>query len=353
MRVSCPSIIYCTPEEIYVTKKEPTCLGKSIANAGISYSLLLFVWFILRGLFFDQIWQLAIINTLIVYLFLPLPLLILGAALARQKRALIALGAPLGIFLYFWGAQFLPRLPFPPPVDPHKELRLMTYNVLFNHSKPNQFANNIKQVSADIVGLQEMRTALIKSAGPELLDSYPYNTFDLPGPSGVALISRYPILSASRFSLPPKDEAVYAVIDWNGTRLHVIAAHFRATNAWGLPYADLAIQAPERYQERANQVGLILQKINQIEGPLVFLCDCNMTDTSEAYYRIHQVLADGYREAGWGFGNTLHPPHAPFPLQRIDYIWHSSQFRALSAVTGQPAGSDHHPVIATFEYVGE
>ncbi|MCZ2094787.1 MAG: hypothetical protein LC121_00665 [Anaerolineae bacterium] len=65
------------------------------------------------------------------------------------------------------------------------------------------------------------------------------------------------------------------------------------------------------------------------------------------------VMRDSFREAGYGLGTSWPaaqafgiPPLIP-PLVRIDYIWHSDEFRTLAAAQGPYLGSDHLPLYAT------
>jgi endonuclease/exonuclease/phosphatase (EEP) superfamily protein YafD len=39
----------------------------------------------------------------------------------------------------------------------------------------------------------------------------------------------------------------------------------------------------------------------------------------------------------------------PYPLVRLDYVWHSEGLQALSAELGPRLGSDHLPLIVTFD----
>ena len=102
----------------------------------------------------------------------------------------------------------------------------------------------------------------------------------------------------------------------------------------------------ERYGRRAAEVTRIQEKIAGLDEPILLMCDCNLTDTSEAYARLDTVLDDSFREIGWGFGHTFYPPVAPSPIQRIDYVWHSDDFVAVKAFVGQDGGSDHLPIVA-------
>ena len=66
-------------------------------------------------------------------------------------------------------------------------------------------------------------------------------------------------------------------------------------------------------------------------------------------------MGDSFREAGLGFGwswpvaaQVKLPAFVP-PLMRIDYIWHSPQWRTVTASQGPTLGSDHLPLYATLE----
>ncbi len=104
--------------------------------------------------------------------------------------------------------------------------------------------------------------------------------------------------------------------------------------------------AKERYSRRESETIRLKQIMHELDQPVLLMCDCNMTDTSAAYARLRTALNDSFREAGWGFGHTFFPPQSPFPIQRIDYIWHSEDFTAIQAYVGQDGGSDHLPIVA-------
>jgi endonuclease/exonuclease/phosphatase (EEP) superfamily protein YafD len=67
-------------------------------------------------------------------------------------------------------------------------------------------------------------------------------------------------------------------------------------------------------------------------------------------------VCDTYPTVGTGPGRTFPAlgsfPHnfpVPAPIVRLDYIWHSREFRPLAAYLGRSGGSDHRPVIARLE----
>lgn len=324
----------------------PTSIVSSIC---IIYSLLIIFWLCLRWLLFDRAWPLALINTTIFYFFLPLPILIVVAIYQRHKGAIIFLLVPLCVFLFFWGALFLPTLSS--SLELSQGIKVMSYNVLFSNKTPDALASSIISALPDIVGFQELTPSIIESLKTNLLAIYPYHTFDLFESQGVGLLSRHPITSATKFPFPPSDlRALHTIIDWHGQPIHVFVAHLSANNFFNNPVSQLPQLALERYGQRAIQITRLEEELRLIEEPVILMCDCNLTDTSEAYFRLEQVLNDSYRAAGWGFGHTLHPPRMPFRVQRIDYVWHSDSFTSVNSYVGLAGGSDHHPVISTLVY---
>jgi len=86
--------------------------------------------------------------------------------------------------------------------------------------------------------------------------------------------------------------------------------------------------------------------------------DFNTSDQSPSYNQLAAAGIDSFREAGSGFGATWPvaavqqlPSFVP-PFIRIDYVFHSKDFRAVSAQPGQPIGSDHLPLFVRLVLVG-
>src|SRR5512145_267341 len=75
-------------------------------------------WALLHGLAGDRWWWLFFLNTFALYLFLPLPLLVLLALLVRRRAAWLSTGLVLALWLYFYGGLFWPRLAVAAASDP-------------------------------------------------------------------------------------------------------------------------------------------------------------------------------------------------------------------------------------------
>lgn len=308
------------------------------------YSGFILCWLLLRAVFSDAYWPLAMVNTAVFYCFVPLLFLWIPVLASRDRRAIMALMIPVIVFLFFWGALFLPA---PSSAHSSQPLKMMTFNVLVSNKAGVELTNSITSAVPDVIGFQELSPTTIQALQTQLSTEYPHHTFDQFEPHGVGLMSRFPITAVTRVPFPPRDLALHAIIDWHGEPVHVLVAHLSANNIFDNSLAVLPQLAHDRYAQRADQVSRLLAELALIDEPVVLLCDCNFTDTSEAYGRLRTQLHDSFKQAGWGFGHTLHTQIVPFRVQRVDYIWTSPHFAALDSTVGQNGGSDHHPVIST------
>jgi endonuclease/exonuclease/phosphatase (EEP) superfamily protein YafD len=159
-------------------------------------------------------------------------------------------------------------------------------------------------------------------------------------------MSRFPIEHVERLPLPPLDFALHAALRVDGARLHVFVVHLSPNGLGRNPVDQYVRLAQERFAQRAAEVARLEQALRALSEPALLLCDCNLTDTSQAYARLATFMSDSFREAGWGFGHSSFSRRPPFQAQRLDYVWHSDRLVALEAAVGPDGGSDHRPVIA-------
>jgi vancomycin resistance protein VanJ len=310
------------------------------------YSFAVLLWWLARLIYADQIWWLALLNTVALLLFVPLPCLALLALLTRNWRGAWMLCLPLVLFGTLYGPLFLPRWPQPPPAGA-QTLTTMSFNVLYSTSEPTNLLRVIEQTRPDIFGLQELTPSLARQITPLIQQQYPFQALDVAGPeAGVGLWSRYPIRSYDTFALPPRNLALRATLAIEGRSVVVIVAHLSANRALSTALPELPEATEAYYRHQMLEVADLLSALPPAEQPALVLCDCNLTDTSAAYRRLASVLDDSFREAGWGFGHTFGLEGTPFPIQRIDYIWHSDAFTATQAFVGPESGSDHRPLLA-------
>lgn len=207
--------------------------------------------------------------------------------------------------------------------------------------------NTIVQCGADVVGLQEI---LDEGTDPafkaqakilaERLGFYYYFAkaidFGENNPYGIALISRYPILSAEVVFIPDPPVRKYdgyyetrvllkTVIDVAGG-LNVLVSHF------GL-----------NPDEQENAVQTVIP--NLPENRCVFMGDLNMEPDNPILAPIMQRLYDT--------AQLFSSPKLSFPSDaprmKIDYIFVSEDLKVESADIPEIVSSDHRPHLATIE----
>jgi vancomycin resistance protein VanJ len=255
------------------------------------YIALIALWLGLRALFFDQIWWLALLNSFAIYQFVPLPLLLLTGLWRRRWSLVGGLAIPTAIFFALFGTLILPKPSSAQVGDP--AITVMTFNVLTSNKDTDALVHAIR--------------------------------------------------AAQPITLPTAQPALYAKLRVHGQLVHVFVAHLTPNHLFKNPEISLATATADAFARRATEITFLHEQLHGINGPTLLLCDCNMTDTSQAHAELAAFLSDSFYEAGWGLRNTNDA--GSVPLQRIDYVWHSAGLVAITAELGQAGGSDHLPVI--------
>lgn len=297
---------------------------------------------------------LVLANSFVPFLFAPLLLTLPLALLIRSKPALLADLALLIVFVASYGRLFLPRhRPIVASAD--GTLTVMTFNIQFNHPQPEQAVAAIESENAEVVTVQELIPFTAELLRQRLGDRYPYMLLE-PEISSTGLLSRHPILHSEWFAMAGDGNvALQAVLDVNGRPVHVLAVH--------PPPPRLSWQIRGRLPngilegERDRQIADVARRVETLEGTVLAIGDFNMADQSRAYAEMTALLKDAYREAGWGFGFTF--PHSqrigrlpvPWPLVRIDYVFHSDDLYAEHARVGCEGGSNHCYLIVQLSHL--
>lgn len=232
-----------------------------------------------------------------------------------------------------------------PALTPGGGLRIMTYNIKHGgESSLEAIASVINGQSPDIVALQEVDmmtnraggvdqaarlgqlTGMFHSFQPALL------SYD-GGQYGLALLSRYPIVSSQRIPLRSAGEQrILALMEVAVDAAHIVpvgVTHFGTVSAG----------------ERQNQADDV--KAALAGRPLAVLAgDLNATPSEGCINSLKQMLTDAWARGGSGNGYTH---NAFLPTKRIDYImlgpgWISPLQAKVVSASSQ---SDHRPVTAT------
>jgi vancomycin resistance protein VanJ len=317
---------------------------KVLGWLGWGYLGSLLVWFILRSIFFDRFWWLALLNTFAVYLFLPIVVL-MPVAIWHRRRWLI-IGLVLSCLLFV--GLFPPRLNFLfPSASQPEDLRAMTFNLLWHNRDYSKIARMIRQVNPDLIGVQELQPKELPNLLAAISSSYPYHAIHpVDRFHTVGLFSRLPIEAVAALPEPPIERGLQATIRYQQRSIRVLVTHLVSNYVPpGQPFIPTIARV---YRQRAAEIEWIQTAIlDRPALPTVMLCDCNLTDTSEGYQQLRRVLKDSFQERGGGLGYTRLVTKFALPIQRIDYVWHDDRWQSIDAFVGAATGSDHLPSIAS------
>lgn len=329
-------------------------IAYAISGLALLNSLVACGWALIHLCCGDRWWWLFLLNSGAVYLFAPIPLLLGWALLARRRTLSLLLGGVLCLGAIFYGSAFLPK-PVPPDTGT-PAVTFMTANLLGFNLQSRETVAAIRASNADVIGLQELSPWMADAIQRDLAVDYPYQVLD-PEPSvmGMGVISRLP-LQATGEQLPGSWVGAPQVLHLTVQAQMVTLVHFHAIS----PYSSSPAIIEWTTAERERQARTLASFAGSRSTPVVLLGDFNATDQSDAYRLLAAHFNDAWRSAGWGLGqtypgtdlsgNTAPEFHGiPFPrwLVRIDYIFYSGEWQALSTRLGPWNGSsDHRPVVA-------
>jgi endonuclease/exonuclease/phosphatase (EEP) superfamily protein YafD len=327
---------------------------KGLIFASWVYLGILFTWLGFNILTGDRFVIIALLGFLAIYFFFPL-LLVMLVAIACKNRWLGA-GFLVGVlaFAWLWGAQFMPSTE--PNPDDQPSLKVMTFNVLAWHNYVKPILETIRIENPDIVFLQELNNNLALTLQNDLLQSYPYQELvPADNPTGIGVISKFPI-RPSDVKLPHRWIGGPQVLhmEWDNQQFTIVNMHmFSTTGIFPLN------RAKRSFRLREQQARLLVDLARRADS-LIIAGDANASNTSTAYRIITAELSDAFVEAGFGLGHTFpgsevqgtdRPKiggwYVPRWLSRIDYIFYSADWSAVSAHTAVIDGvSDHRGVVA-------
>jgi endonuclease/exonuclease/phosphatase (EEP) superfamily protein YafD len=322
------------------------------------YLCFLFGWLGSYTLSGDRFPVIALLNFVAIYLFVPLIFILLVALVCKNRWLGIAVILGLLALLFLWGDYFIPTNRQNPGGKP--TLRVMTYNVLAWHNQYEPILETIQSENPDVLLIQELNTGLADILESDLIGQYPYQSLKpLDNPEGIGVISKYPI-EQSGISLPQLWAGGPQILnlEWNGHR--ILLVNFHLTPTTGIYPLD---QVKTELRARKNETSQ-LSSLASKSGLTIMGGDANMPFLSDAYKIMTGNLVDAYRSTGSGLGHTFpgsrlpesDRPHlgnlfVPAWLMRIDYIFHSEAWVAVSAHTAKVDGvSDHRGVVVDLAF---
>ena len=272
-----------------------------------------------------------------------------------------------------------------------KSLEVITFNVSgfrlddyfdkHNTSRAEQLLHWFSQTSADIICVQEATswksenlpdafhtTESFARAGYRYMagefQTPPFLTPALQRMAGVAIFSRYPVISSANTAFKGSNGInglVVADIRKGTDTLRVISLHLmsmgvrvgrvmKATDSRSAKSETRNIlhKLKEGFISHNLEMDPVIKAIRNSPYPVILCGDFNEVPTGLSYGRARRHLKNSFEEAGRGFGFTLN--RSPWFI-RIDNQFHSNHFTVVShEVVRSVTTSDHFPVRVRYRY---
>ena len=282
----------------------------------------------------DGTWGLLLANMFLLYL-LPPAYPVLVAALLR-RRWILGVVAAVAVLAHLSVAvpPFLPRHPPPALGD---EITLVSANLLMVHPAPDVLADELEQLDADVLMLQEYSSRWeAEFRKRSFYERYHYNVVVIRDDSfGSAIFSRIPLDNPGVVEMAGLPQTA-ATVSIGGEPVDLLNVH----------------TLPPRISEyvpghRRGLAAIEKWATEHQSSPFLIAGDLNAASCSRFHRRIKRIANDAWELAGQGYGHTAPNGVFPLPPMRLDHIYLSSDLTAHSARLGEGQGSDHRPIIVS------
>ncbi|MDQ4075612.1 MAG: endonuclease/exonuclease/phosphatase family protein [Chloroflexota bacterium] len=319
-----------------------------VTVAVILYSIPLTGWLLFRY-WKGEAWPMVgFLNAVGIWWFAPLVILLPVALLVRARQASLMSGIILLVGVSFFGAEFTPARARA-EVGETPRLQVLTFNVLVSNRAFDEVVETIQTYQPDVIAVQELSPEMADALSASLRSSHPYQLLHpWRDPSGIGLLSRYPLEEGPTFSSRFWNNwGQAAIVNVEGHPVYLINVHL-----WPIGTLDRE-QFSRALLLQHSQVRELLTAVEEVDLPLLVVGDFNASPTNETYAMLSKYLDDVWRKVGMGPGFTFPSPAATFgweyPFLRIDYIWMRGAISPLSIrVLRSVTGSDHLPLLAEF-----
>jgi endonuclease/exonuclease/phosphatase family metal-dependent hydrolase len=258
-------------------------------------------------------------------------------------------------------------------------IKLLSFNVrIFNQynwlegiSVRDSILNYVTNEKPDVVFFQDFYTnekSPKQSRGyiKTKLSGLPYSHINFTQYSnntsnyGVATYSKFPIINKGCINFEKSyNSCIYSDIVINYDTIRFYNVHFESIRLRKTKYTftdsasfsfnskqidevkDISGRLKHAFIKRALQVDMVSAHIKHSPYPVVVCGDFNDTPVSYTYQKVRGNLKDAFMGSGKGIGNTY---RGSFPSFRIDYIFHSNNFKSFNYQTQRIKLSDHYPV---------
>ncbi|WP_433411586.1 endonuclease/exonuclease/phosphatase family protein [Microtetraspora malaysiensis] len=262
-----------------------------------------------------------VLESLLPWLGLGVPILLVGALVSRSGKAALAVLLLPGLV---WAVMFGPDLLRTAPGGP-SDLSVATLNVGVVNNNSGRAVRAVAK-DRDLFAAQELTPG--GPAAKELDQIFPYKA----QVSTIGLWSRHPIVEQRRVDIGLAwTRALRAVVKTPKGKLTVYVVHLASARPGATAKRDDTLDHARRLIDRDPSEHLLL------------LGDLNTATTDRKRSDLVPPLLDAQQEAGGGFGFTW---PSSFPITRPDHILYRG-LTATSAGVEEAAGSDHRAAVAT------
>ncbi len=240
------------------------------------------------------------------------------------------------------------------PTKPRHHLRVVSYNINWREGswKKNNRQSTvkaIKTVHADVLLLQETTAAWEKLLNRKLRRRFRYYRYThIPNGGGLAIFSRYPILSSQL--IPAKD-------GWYPAEQYLIKTPLGKIEFFNIhliptidsPHPTSGLRKYKFYQSlalREQEIRYFYTKMSR-RHPTIIAGDFNEGDTGES---VKFLRKSGFVDATLQTkDHTWHWPMLLWTLaSKYDRIFYSPELKAKKVQVLQEGSSDHYPLVVDF-----
>jgi vancomycin resistance protein VanJ len=320
-----------------------------------AYCVAIACWAIMRTTVLGSMRWIEFFSNLMPLLLLPTAACVLICALGRWRRSAVLVLLPVLVAAQLHGALFMPRSTT--PASGAQTVRVASFNIFSRSLGIEEVIDVIAMIDADIIAIQEVGQVAADAFDAQLAARYPYRALHpQPGNNtlGQAVLSKYPITL---------DDFWLAGLGQQRIQINIAGEVITLYNVHApVPFTTNRIP-PYDATQRDAVIADLLARVAQDRGAVIAAGDFNMAAESAQHARIARQLSDTWRERGFGLGLTWPAiwdrPDYPMPpelrllrtrITRIDYLWHNPALTPHAIeVWPDGAGSDHRPIVATFQ----
>ncbi|WP_404404441.1 endonuclease/exonuclease/phosphatase family protein [Pelagibacterium halotolerans] len=280
-----------------------------------------------------------------IVLMLFAPLFVRGAVLKPFVLTVAATGLVASSLVYIPEAVrgFAPRPPVPGGDRP--VYTVMTFNVFGRNREPERLVASILEADPDILALQEYSRDMRQEIHRTLAEHYPNFQYCAGGER--AFVGLY-----AKFPFEPLNEDACSSTIMSPDRTARIIVRFEPEGGPPFSVATTHHDWPAPITRQAVQFETLAEALSTVEPPVLLVGDFNSTPWSYAlrnFVAVAGVTRHTYNIPTfpqiWHYLGDWRPIPALLP---IDHVMTRGGIAIHSITTGDPAGSDHKPLLVTF-----